>query len=265
MRISTLVVNANWLDRQNLRAAIACDPELSLVAECDSATQVLSAIKQYSPALMFLDLQLPGLDCFGLVAALAAETLRATIFIGPQGNDALQSLRAPSFRYLESPVSSLPLTTTLQDVKSDIKRERSRDHRSSMASGAVPDKASPSPERIVIKTPGRMLLIRTEEIDWIEAFGNYVRVHIGEECHLYRQTLRDVAKSLGGSKFIRIHRSAIVNLDKIRELKPCPTGEYAVFMKSGKELTLTRKYRSHLPFFGDKTSPDNDCPVPSIM
>lgn len=163
----------------------------------------------------------------------------------------MQAFDGHAFGYLVKPITDGRLREALREAKAYIKGRR--------LLGTDPNRIfrilDVNQDRMLIKTEGRFIFLRTQEIDWIHANRNYVRIHVGEASYLHRQTIASLERHLDPARFLRIHRSAIVNIDKIRELRPWPTGEYVVLMRSGKELTLSRIYRARLPFFAGETSP----------
>ena len=251
MHIRTLIAVSDVCSRQSLHAVVVADPEVKLVAECGTSSQVTLALSDHCPSLLFLDVQMPDLNCLTLVKALGAETVVATIFVVPPGDYAMQAFDGQAFGYLVKPITDGRLREALREAKAYIKGRR--------LLGTDPNRLfrllNVNQDRILIKTEGRFIFLRTQEIDWIQANGNYVRIHVGEASYLHRQTIASIERHLDPARFLRIHRSAIVNIDKIRELRPWPTGEYVVLMRSGKELTLSRSYRARLPFFAGETSP----------
>jgi two-component system LytT family response regulator len=250
MRIRTLIAVSDACSRQNLQVAVVADPEINLVAECSTGSQVMLALSDHCPSLVILDLQIPDLDCLTLVKVLGAETLVATIFLVPPGDYGMQAFDGQAFACLVKPIADDRLLEALREAKAYIKGRRLYGTDPNPLFRLLGGKSSLSnQDRIFIKAEGRFIFVKTQEIDWIQANANYVRIHVGEVSYLHRQTISRLERRLDPAKFLRIHRSAIVNIDKVRELRPWPTGEYVVLMRSGKELTLSRSYRARLPFF----------------
>jgi two-component system LytT family response regulator len=259
MGIRTLVADSNLSSCQAFRAVIGADSEISLVAECSTGDQVVAAVSEHHPSLLLLDVRMPDLGCLELVKILGTESLLATIFVVPPGNYAMKAFHGHAFGYLVKPITEERLLTALWEAKAYIKSRCLLESDPNRVFGLLGVKPNFSnQERILIKAGGCFIFVRTEEIDWIQANGNYVRVHVGRVSYLHRQTITSLERGLDPARFLRIHRSAIVNIDKIRELRPWPTGEYVVLMRSGKELTLSRTYRARLPFLaGDASPADN--------
>jgi two-component system LytT family response regulator len=269
MPIRTLVTASDLSSRQILHAAIIADSEVSLVAECSTSKQAIAATIEHRPSLVFLDVQMPDLDCLELVKVLGAETLVATLFVVPPGNYAMKAFDGHALGCLVKPITRERLLTALREAKAYIKSRclLERDPKRVLKLSGAKSTFS-NQDRILIKDGGRFIFVRTGEIDWIQANGNYVRVHVGRVSYLHRQTITALERSLDPARFLRVHRSAIVNIDKIQELRPWPTGEYVVLMRTGKELTLSRTYRLRLPFFVGRTSPvdnANEGPVFSVI
>jgi two-component system LytT family response regulator len=249
MRIRTLFGDGDRFSRQVFHSAIIADPEIGLVAECDTSDQVMAAISKHQPSLLFLDVQMRDLNCLELVKALGTKALLATIFIVPPGKYPMTEFDLHSFTYLVRPISESRLSTVLADAKAYIKGQYLQGTGRNVSSGKH---FSPNQDRLVIKAEGRVIFVRVEEIDWIQANGNYVRVHVGKTSYLHRQTIGGLQEQLDPARFLRIHRSAIVNIDQIRELRPWPTGEYVVLLRNGKELTLSRGYRARSRFLSNR-------------
>jgi two-component system, LytTR family, response regulator len=256
MPIRTLVTASDLSSRQILHAAIIADAEVSLVAECSTSKQAIAATIEHRPSLMFLDIQMPDLNCLELIKVLGAETLVATLFVVPPGNYAMKAFDGHALGYLVKPITGERLLTALREAKAYIQSRCLLERDPNRVLNRLGVKSAFSnQDRILIKDGGRFIFVKTEEIDWIQANGNYVRVHVGHVSYLHRQTITGLERSLDPTRFLRIHRSAIVNIDKVRELRPWPTGEYVVLMRTGKELTLSRTYRGRLPFLAGGASP----------
>jgi two-component system, LytTR family, response regulator len=256
MRIRTVIAVSDIGSRKVLQDVIAQDPEVNFVAECSISSQVAIALSDHCPSLLFLDVQMPELDCVTLVKALSVEALVATIFVVPPGDYAMKTLGGQALGYLAKPITEGHLLEVLRHAKAYITGRRLLGSDPNRLLNLLSGESSLSSKgRILIKAEGRLTFLKTEEIDWIQANANYVRIYVGGTPYLHRQTLKSLEQHLDPTRFLRIHRSAIVNIDKIRELRPWPTGEYAVLMRNGKELTLSRGYRARLHrFVGEECS-----------
>jgi two-component system LytT family response regulator len=248
MRIRATVVDEDTSSR-TLRALLVSDPEVEIVGEDRCGRGVVDAIKDCFPDLMFLgrETAITAMECVELVKAHEAGILPLTILIGPRRKHSPEAFDAHAFGYLEMPTSRDRLLEVLHRAKVYIRSQSllGRERGLRVLAGStvyLPKK----PGRIVIRSAGRFVFVRADEIEWIEAEGNNVRVHVGNNSYVQRKTISAMERELDPVLFSRIHRSAIVNLDQIQELRPWSTGEYIVLMRTGKELTLSRGYRARL-------------------
>lgn len=255
MRIRTLIAGSDICFRQTLHAVVEADPEVDVVAECSTSSQVTPALNEHRPSLLILDVQMPDLECLTLVKALGAESLVAAIFLVPPGDYAMQAFEEHAFGYLVKPTTYSRLLQALREAKAYIKGRRLGTDLDRLFRLLRVKSDFANQDRILIRAEGRFIFLKTEEIDWIQAKANYVCIHAGGASYLYRHTISSLERHLDPTRFLRIHRSTIVNIDKVREMRPWPTGEYVVFMRCGKELTLSRGYRARLPFFIGETNP----------
>jgi two-component system LytT family response regulator len=204
-------------------------------------------IKTKSPELVFLDIQMPELDGFGVVAALSGEKMPAIIFVTAYDKFALRAFEVHALDYLLKPFDRERFQKSLRRAIDQLKRNPA-DELSRRLSGLIAElkpEAKP-PERLAIKVDGRVLLLKLEDIDWIEAADNYVTLHVGNELHLHRETMSALEERLSASQFLRISRSIIVNVERIKELQPMFHGDYVVILRNGTRLNLSRNYRDKL-------------------
>lgn len=225
-RIRTLIVDDEPIARRTLRLLLEKDPEIELVGEHDGVAAV-AAIEKSRPDLLFLDIQMPELDGFQLLERIGVETVPAVVFVTAYGQHALRAFDVDAVDYLLKPFDDERFATTLRRVKSLLAQPA--------------EKAAPRYlRRLVIRTSSRILLVKVEDIDWIEAADYYARVHVGGKGYLIRQTMGELEQALDPAMFFRLHRSGIVNLDKIRELVPHFKGEYTAVLQSGASLRMAR-------------------------
>jgi len=203
--------------------------------------------------LLFLDVQMPVLDGFGVLEALGTEQLPAVIFVTAYDTYAIRAFEVNALDYLLKPFDRDRFRKALQRARSMISKEASPytgEQLGALLDDAQPERGTatgrPAIERLVIKSSGRVFFLRTEEIDWIEAAGNYLRLHVGNDMHLLRDTMNNLEARLRPDKFLRIHRSTMVNLERVKELQPWFHGDYKVILLDGTELTLSRSYRPKL-------------------
>ena len=224
------------------------DPDVAVVAECRSSREAVEAIRATSPHLIFLDIQTPELDGFGILDVIGENHTPAVIFVTVNDEDAIQAFEVNTINYLLKPFDKQHFEHALRRAKDHIKEEDAGNVRqrllSMLASSRAPRRY---PNRLIVRSGGRVFFLRTDEIDWIEAAGNYVRLHVGKETHLLRETMSDIQGKLDPDQFIRIHRSTFVNFDKIKELQPWFHGEYVVILRDGTQLTMSRSYKNNLP------------------
>lgn len=238
MKFKTLIVDDEPLARERIRTLVARDPEIQVVAECAGGRAAIAAVAKHAPDLMFLDVQMPEVDGFAVLEAIGCKAVPAVIFVTAHDQYALKAFEIHALDYLLKPFDRPRFESALARAKRQL---------AAGASNRLADLiASTKPRRFVIKNAGRITFIKVEEVDWIEAEGNYVRLHCGSESHLLRETLSGIEARLDPQQFLRIHRSQIVNIDAIKELKPLFRGEYVVSLHNGEELTLTRNYRDRL-------------------
>ena len=197
---------------------------------------------------MFLDVQMPGLNGFEVIEAVGADRMPTVIFVTAYDEYALRAFEVHALDYLLKPFGRDRFQQTLQHAREILERRRAGDLGRRLL--ALVNDIKPEPaarlDRLVVKSGGRVFFLRTDEIDWIEAAGNYVRLHLGEESHLFRETMNRMEARLDGRRFVRIHRSRIVNTERVKELQPWFNGEHVVILQNGTRLTLSRGYREKL-------------------
>jgi two-component system LytT family response regulator len=254
-KIKVVTVDDEPLARGRLRTLLQHDPEVDLVAECVDGYEAVSSIRKLRPDLVFLDIQMPEKDGFKVVEEIGVEIMPVVIFVTAYDEYALRAFQVCGLDYLLKPFDQSRFEQTLQRAKTQIASARRGDVQRRMLSLLEEWKARSSYlERIVIKTGGRLFFLKTSEVDWIKVEGNYVRFHVGKSNYLLRETLNHLETQLDPEKFLRIHRSAMVNIDRVKEIQQMFHGEHRVVLKDGTELTLSRSYREKLPRFAAKSS-----------
>lgn len=248
--IRTLIVDDELLGRTVIREMLRRDPEFSVVGECANGHEAIAAISAERPDLVFLDVQMPEVDGFAVLAALEAERLPMIIFVTAYDQYAVSAFDVHAVDYLLKPFDRERFGKALQRAKLQLQRESASDvsniNRRILALLEEQRARTKYLERLVIKNNGRIFFLKTEEIDWISAEGNYVNLHVKKDSHLLRETISSLEAQLDPQKFARIHRSQIVNIDRIRELRHWSHGEYQVILHDGVELMLSRSYREKL-------------------
>lgn len=249
-KIKVLIVDDEPPARRNLRALLKGDPEIELVKECGNGKEAVSSIRALEPDLVFLDVQMPEMDGFAVLDKLAGQPLPVIIFVTAYDQYALKAFEVSALDYLLKPFSDERFRKALAQAKQQIaQQDASAFGRKMLTLIGARDWQPEAPRyltRLMIKAAGRVLFIRVDEVDWIEAEDNYVRLHTGGKAHLLRQTMHELETALDPTRFVRVHRSAIVNLDRIQELRPLFNGEALVVLHDGKELKLSRSRRELL-------------------
>jgi two-component system, LytTR family, response regulator len=247
VKIRTLIVDDEPLARQRLRTLLESDPDITLVGECGDGREAVAALREQQPDLVFLDVQMPELDGFGVLRALNQERMPAVIFVTAHDRYALRAFEVHALDYLLKPFDKDRFRTALERAKAQVRREQGGDVGQRLLDLLRDVQESRKPqERLVVKSGSRVYFVRVEDIDWIEAAGNYVRLHVGKEDHLLRESMGGLEARLHSNRFLRIHRSTIANIERIRELQPSFHGDYVVILQDGTELTLSRGYRDKL-------------------
>jgi two-component system LytT family response regulator len=245
MSIRTLVVDDEPMARERIVGLLAQEPDVDLVGECSDGSQAVSAIQSLSPDLVFLDVQMPAGDGFGVLRQLKPEQMPMVVFITAYDEYALQAFEVHALDYLLKPFGR----DRLQQSLAHARRQHEGHRAGELGKGImalVDNIAERKPDRLVVKSGGRVFFVRTDEIEWIEAAGNYVRLHLASQTHVFRETMNDMEKRLDPERFFRIHRSRIVNADRIKELQPWTSGEYLLVLQNGAHLRLSRNYREKL-------------------
>jgi two-component system, LytTR family, response regulator len=246
-KIRTVVVDDEPMARMRLLTLLQPETDIDVIAECADGAEAAAAFLQHAPDLVFLDVQMPGLDGFGVFQQIGPERMPIVIFVSAYDEYALKAFEVHAIDYLLKPFGRERFQKTLQHARASLERRRAGDLGRRLL--ALVNDIKPEPprlERLVVKSGGRVFFLRTDDIDWIEAAGNYVRLHLGGESHLFRETMNHMEQRLDVRRFSRIHRSRIVNTERIKELQPWFNGEYIVVLRNGTKLTLSRGYRERL-------------------
>jgi two-component system LytT family response regulator len=245
--IRVLIVDDEPLARGVLREMLQSDPDVTIVGECVNGKEAVRAIKESIPDLLFLDIQMPEMGGFEVLAALDKGQAPYLVFVTAYDQYAVRAFEVHALDYILKPFDRERFETSWQRAKAEVLRGRNGGVEQKILSLLEDLKAGNKYlERLVIKSSGRIYFLETHEIDWIQAEGNYVSVHAGKKAHLLRETITGLESQLDPKKFLRIHRSAIVRIDRIKELQPWFHGEYHVVLHDGTELTLSRNYRERL-------------------
>lgn len=255
MPIRALIADDEPLAREGIRLHLAAAPDVEVVGECGDGLETLEAIRELAPDLLFLDIQMPGLDGLEVLDRANAEgtaqgAMPAVVFVTAHDQHAVAAFERHALDYLLKPFDAGRFARTLERARGELAR-RGRE-----ALGrevlAVLRELHGSPaylERVAIHVAGRYTFLSLDEVDWIEAAANYVRLHAGGRGHLLRDTMNSLEGRLDPSRFLRIHRSVIVRIDRIQMLEPAARGEYALTLRDGARLVSGRAYRGRIEDF----------------
>ena len=245
--IRALIVDDEPLARERIRDILETDSEIEIIGECAGGEEAIEAIERQSPDLVFLDVEMPGKDGFAVLEELGPDRIPAIIFVTAYDQYAVRAFEVYALDYLLKPFDQERFEKALLRAKAHIQNEKSENITERILSALEEIKSKPVHlERLVIKMNGHVFFVKTDDIDWLEAEGNYVRLHAGKESYLLRDTISALEGQLDPKRFVRVHRSAIVNVDRIQELQAWFHGEYRIILREGVQLTLSRSYREKL-------------------
>jgi two-component system, LytTR family, response regulator len=235
MRI--IVVDDEPIAREGLRALLAGDPEMQVVAECGDGAAAIEAIRHHRPDLVFLDVQMPDVDGFDVLRALAGEPMPAIVFVTAYDKYAVRAFDVHAVDYLLKPFDDARFAEALARAKA---------RRGEAMTERIAKLLDERPKRVLVKDGGRVLFLKADEIDWIEAADYYVKLHVAGKVHMLRESMAALEARLDSATFFRVHRSAIVNLERVRELQPYSKRENVLVLRDGTKLRLTRSRRERL-------------------
>jgi two-component system, LytTR family, response regulator len=245
LKIRTLIVDDEPLARRRVRELLAKEGDVEIVGEAPDGPTAVALVRELRPDLLFLDIQMPELDGFGVLEQIGPRPIPALVFVTAYDRFALRAFEAHALDYLLKPYDDERFAGALQRVREQLEHrnageleQRVRDLLLEVRGGAA------HLERIAAKSGSRSVLIPIDEVDWLEAEGKYVRLHVGERAYLIRDTLRRLESALDPARFLRVHRSIIVNVERIREVEAYFGGEYILYLRNGKRLGSGRAYRS---------------------
>jgi two-component system LytT family response regulator len=247
MKIRTLIVDDEPLARMRIRDLLKHESDVEIIGESGNGLEAVSTIQDESPDLIFLDVQMPEMDGFEVLKTVSVRKMPQVIFVTAYDQYTLRAFEVHALDYLLKPFDRPRFEKALNRAKEYIhlKKNDGFNHRLRELLQEVKSE-SKYVDRFIIKSEGRIFFLKSSEIDWIEAAGNYVTIHTGSDAYTQRETMGGLEKKLDPKKFMRIHRSKIVNIDRIKEMKPWFRGEYVIVLKDRTELTLSRKYREKL-------------------
>lgn len=246
MKIRTVIVDDEPWARKRIETLLGNEADFEILRTCSNGDEAIEAISTLAPDVVFLDVQMSGVDGFDVVDAIGVDAMPYVIFATAHQEYALRAFDAQALDYLLKPFDEDRFRRALDRVR----KERDRPAQSKTDLHQVMRIVRPERrkylQRVVVTTAGRMVFLKTAEIDWLEASGNYVTLHVGRDTYLLRETLTAFDEKLDPDHFVRLHRSAIVNVERIRQLLPWSRGEQVAVLQDGTELTIGRAYRSRL-------------------
>jgi len=256
--IRTMIVDDEVLARQNVEALLRHDPDIAIVAQCNNGTQAVEAIRQHQPDLLFLDVQMPGMTGFEVLARLPAALMPQVVFVTAYDHFALQAFEVQAVDYLLKPFNRARFADALARAKSAVRSQEKRDFSKRLDEvmsalqklregaptdgGAVAAKPREGDGRLFIRCDGEIHVMAPEDILWIESDGDYVRLHVSDKSRFVRMSLHKMMEKLDPAHFVRIHRSTIVNLRHMRKASPALYGEYTVELTNGAKLKVSRTF-----------------------
>lgn len=226
--VRVLIIDAERIERERVREMLQEDSEVEVIGEYDNGVEALTAIRTLLPDVIILDIHIPGIDGFSLLESIPRDRLPAVIFVTAFDRYALRAFEVSALDYLLKPFGIDRFRKAMRRAKAQMKRERIVEEKREIA-------------RIAIRTGKKVFFLKSEEIDWVEAEGNSVRLHSGPQSHVIRTSISSLESELDSDKFVRIHRSTIVNVDRVRWLEPSSHGNYRVILHDGTQLVLSRK------------------------
>ena len=231
--------------RERLVSLLAAEPDVQLAGTAASGPEAVECIRQDAPDLVFLDLQMPGMDGFRVIEEIGIERMPPTVFVTAHDESAVRAFEVQAIDYLLKPFGRHRFQSALARAKRYLERERQGDMAGRLAELLQSGRRSGG-ERLLVKSGGRVSFVEVDAIDWVEAEGNYVRLYAGDQVHLMRETMNGLIEKIGSHTFFRIHRSRIVNITCVKELLISGGGDYQVMLENGTKLGLSRLYREAL-------------------
>jgi two-component system, LytTR family, response regulator len=246
-KLRVVIVDDEPIAREGVRTQLLREPDVEIVAECGDGLEAVDTIHKLAPDLLFLDVQMPGMDGFEVMQTVGVESMPAVVFVTAYDKYALQAFEVNAVDYLLKPFDTERFHKAFQRARTQIERKTTETINQKLEalleSIRTRDRYL---ERLVVKSGGRIFFLPVSEIDWIESADNYVSLHSGRESHLIRETLTGLETKLDPEEFLRIRHSAIVNVKRIKELHPLFKGEYEIVLQNGVKLTSSRRYRKQL-------------------
>lgn len=246
-RLRVLIVDDEPLAREGIRLHLEDQPDIEVIGECGDGEAAVAAILEHNPDIVFLDVQMPGLDGFGVLEKLRSKPMPEVVFVTAYDQFALQAFESHALDYLLKPFDADRFTRALDRIRTHLRGRRRLEADSRLIRMLDDLRNRPQyVERLVVRSGGRILILRIDDIDYIEAAANYVKLHVAGRVYLLRETMTQMERQLDPERFVRIHRSTIVRVDRIRMLEPLFQGDFMVVLEDGSRLPSSRGYRDNL-------------------
>ena len=249
-KIRTLIVDDEALARERLWQLLQNEPEVEIVGECANGREAVEVIEKKLPELIFLDVQMPELDGFGVLEAISAKAAPVVVFVTAHDKFALRAFEIHAVDYLLKPFNRERFQKALSRALEQVRQRTGKELVERQAAMIAELKSPKDENRIAVKSGSQIVFIKLDAIDWIGSADNYAELHVGEKSHLLRETMSALEARLDAEKFVRISRSVIVNVQRVKELKRLFHGGYDVILSDGTMLTLSRRHRDKLKQFG---------------
>lgn len=253
--VSVVVVDDEELARRRIAQLLANEPDMTIVAECSDGQEAIETVERLRPGLLFLDVQMPGIDGFGVLAGLTVEPLPEAVFVTAYDQHAIRAFEVNALDYLLKPIDVDRFRMALDRVREELQRPRRTPPESRLtalptpigdnaANVVQPAGGSPFVSRFLVRTGTKTVVVRASDVDRVEADGNYVRLHVEARSYLLRETMNRLEQSLDPSVFVRIHRSAMVNMSRVREVEPHLGHDHLVRLANGVRVRMSRWYHA---------------------
>lgn len=248
--VRVLIADDEPLGREKMRALVSERPNLHVVAEVENGSQAVEFLQNNTVDLVFLDIEMPGEKGIDVVKKVGPINMPAVIFCTAYDEYALEAFKVHALDYLLKPVEKNRFNEAVDIALKRIEQSNVHELHEKLQQLVVSQSVDSKPvERFMIRSHQEISFVKSDHIDWVEASGNYVTLHVGKDRHLIRQTMKEIESKLDATQFFRIHRSTIVNMDRVKTMKQLFNGEYEVQLQSGKRLTLSRTFKKGLERF----------------
>ena len=239
--LRALIVDDELPARKKLLMLLKGEPDVEVVAEASNGVDAIAAVEEHRPDVIFLDIQMPGMNGFEVVDALEHKDRTLVVFVTAYDEHAVKAFEVHALDYLLKPFDRTRLRNCLERIRAERRTDTSK-----LNELLAEFRPREYLNRVVVKTRGRVLLLKIDEVDWIETAANYLELHAGKQSYLLRETLNSLDEKLDPRQFVRVHRSSIVNLDRIQELQSWSHGDFIVLLKDGTKLRMSRRYKQNL-------------------